>query len=129
MKKCVALLVGWFLSGPALAQPPCLPGMQIEGVIMDPTGAVIRGARVQTGSGATSVTDATGHYVFACVPVTSTTITVDAEGFAPAIARAHARAGGVAHVNLRLAVASVETDIQVNANGAGDGRGCGRPIW
>jgi hypothetical protein len=93
--------------------------MHIDGVITDPTGAVIPGAHVQAGTGAPGVTDATGHYAFACVPLTSTTITADADGFAQATARAHARAGGAAHVNLRLAVASVQTDVQVNANADG----------
>jgi Carboxypeptidase regulatory-like domain len=123
-RQCAALLTGLLLSGVGVAQQPCIGGMQIDGVITDPTGAVIPGARVQAGTGATGVTDATGHYTFACVPVTSTTITAHADGFAPAVARAHARAGGTVHVNLQLAVASVETDVQVNANanGTDDGR-------
>jgi Carboxypeptidase regulatory-like domain len=115
-RKYAALLVGLLFSGVALAQQSCIRRMRIEGVIMDPTGAVIPGAHVQAGTGATGVTDATGHYAFACVSVTSTTITADADGFAQAVARAHARAGGTAHVNLQLAVASVQTDVQVNGN-------------
>src|SRR5580658_9879031 len=118
--NCAFLLVGFLVSGMAFAQQSCIRGMHIDGVITDPTGAVIPGAHVQAGTGATGVTDATGHYAFACVPLTSTTITADADGFAQATARAHARAGGAAHVNLRLAVASVQTDVQVNAN-ADDG--------
>ena len=90
-RKCAVLLVEFLLSGAALAQQACIRGMQIDGVITDPTGAVIPGAHVQAGTGATGVTDATGHFAFACVPVTSTTITADADGFAQAIARAHAR--------------------------------------
>jgi len=129
-RKYAVLLVGLLLSGVALAQRPCVQGIQIEGVITDPTGAVIPGAHVQAGTGATGVTDATGHYAFACVPVTSTTMTADADGFAQAIARAHARAGGAAHVNIQLAVASVKTDIDVNANanGADDGRMAGSTV-
>jgi Carboxypeptidase regulatory-like domain len=119
--NCAVLLVALLVSGPALAQESCIRGMQIDGVITDPTGAVIPGAHVQAGTGATGVTDATGHYTFACVSLTSTTITANADGFAQATARAHARAGGAAHINLRLAVASVQTDVQVNAN-ADDGR-------
>jgi hypothetical protein len=115
-RKYTVLLAGLLVSGVALAQQSCIRGMRIEGVITDPTGAVIPGAHVQAGTGAAGVTDATGHYAFACVPVTSTTMTADAGGFARAIARAHARAGGTAHVNLQLAVASVQTDVQVNAN-------------
>ena len=74
-RTCAVLLVGLLVSGRALAQQSCIRGMHIDGVITDPTGAVIPGAKVQAGNGATGVTDATGHYVFACVPLTSTTIT------------------------------------------------------
>jgi Carboxypeptidase regulatory-like domain len=120
VRNCVVLLAGLLVSATALAQQSCIQGMHIDGVITDPTGAMIPGAHVQAGTGATGVTDATGRYAFACVSVTSTTITADADGFAQAVARAHARAGGTAHVNLQLAVASVQTDVQVN--GADDGR-------
>src|SRR5580698_10635618 len=130
VRICVVLSLGLLLSSAALAQQPCNRGMRIDGVITDPTGAVIPGAHLQTGTGTTSVTDATGHYAFACVPITSTTITADAEGFSQAIARAHARAGGAARVNLQLAVASVETNVEVsaNANGASDGRIAGTTV-
>jgi len=119
-RNCAVLLMGLLVFGRALAQQSCIRGMHIDGVITDPTGAVIPGAHVQAGTAATGVTDATGHYTFACVPLTSTTITADADGFAQATARAHARAGGAAHVNLRLAVAPVQTDVQVNANADAD---------
>ncbi len=116
------LLVGFLVSGTAAAQQSCPRGMHIDGVISDPTGAVIPGAHVQAGAGATVVTDATGHYAFACVPSTSTTITADADGFAPATARAHAHADGAAHINLRLTVAPVQTDVEVQGNtGLADG--------
>jgi hypothetical protein len=101
-RKYAVLLLGLLFSGMALAQQSCIGGMKIEGVITDPTGAVIPGAHLQASTGATGVTDATGRYAFACVPVTSTTITADADGFAQAVARAHARADGTAHVNLQL---------------------------
>jgi hypothetical protein len=129
-RNCAVVLVGLLASGTAVAQQSCIRGMHIDGVITDPTGALIPGARVQAGTAATGVTDATGHYTFACVPLTSTTITADADGFAQANARAHARAGGAAHVNLRLTVASVQTDVQVsaNANGADDGRTAGTTV-
>src|ERR1700733_5913808 len=122
--NCAFLLVGFLVSGMVFAQQSCIRGMHIDGVITDPTGAVIPGAHVEAGTGATGVTDATGHYSFLCVPLTSTPITAVADGFAQTTARAQARPGGAAHVNLRLAVASVQTDVQVsaNANGAYDGR-------
>jgi hypothetical protein len=115
-RRCALLLLGSLLSRTASAQQPCFGGMRIDGVITDPTGAVIPGAHVQAGTGATDVTGAAGHYAFACVSATATTITANAEGFAEAIARAHAHAGGTAHVNLQLAVASVQTNVQVDAN-------------
>ena len=118
-RSCAVLLVGVLVSGMALAQQSCIRGMHIDGVISDPTGAVIPGAHVQAGTGATGVTDATGRYAFACVTSTSTTITADADGFAQATARAHAHAGGAAHVNLRLAVAAVQTDVEVHGNTSG----------
>jgi hypothetical protein len=89
-RNCVALLVGLFVSGAVLAQPACVGGMRIDGVITDPTGAVIPGARTQIGTGATGVTDSTGLYVFPCIPVTATTISATADGFAHATARAGA---------------------------------------
>jgi Carboxypeptidase regulatory-like domain len=110
-----ALLLGLLCSGAVLAQRTCTGGMQIEGVVTDPTGAVIPGAHVQAGTGAMAVTDATGRYAFACVSVTSTTVAADADGFAQSVARVHTRAGSTAHVNLQLAVAAVQTDVQVNA--------------
>src|SRR5271156_409881 len=128
--NCAFLLVGFLVSGMAFAQQSCIRGMHIDGVITDPTGAVIPGAHVEAGTGATGVTDATGHYVFACVPLTSTTITAVADGFAQATARAHAHAGGAAHVNLRLAVASVQTDVEVrgNTNEADDSHTAGTAV-
>ena len=116
---CVLIFMGVLATTLPRAQQPCVQGMRIDGVITDPTGAVIPGAHVQASSGAAALTDASGHYMFACESGTSITITTDAPGFARAIGHAHARAGGVAHVNLKLSVASVETIVEVNANAGG----------
>src|SRR5580698_1773803 len=118
-RVCVLIFIGMTVTAHSYAQQPCVQGMRIDGVVTDPTGAVIPGARVHVSSGATALTDATGHYVFACEPGTSIAITADAEGFARTATHAHARAGGVAHANLKLSVASVETDVEVNANAGG----------
>jgi hypothetical protein len=118
-RNWAALLVGWLLTASALAQQPCAGGVFIDGVVTDPTGAVIRGARMEATGGAHALTDANGHYVFACEPGTSITITADAPGFARAVAHAHARVAGVAHVNLQLSLASVETNVEVDANAGG----------
>lgn len=116
---CGLFSLGMMAAALACAQQSCLQGIHIDGVVSDPTGAVIPRARVRASSGSTALTDATGHYVFACEPGTSITITADAEGFSRATAHAHARVGGVAHTNLKLSVASVETDVEVNANAGG----------
>jgi Carboxypeptidase regulatory-like domain len=100
-------------------QHPCTTGIRIDGLITDPTGAVIPGAKVQTGNGVSTVTDTTGHFVLACVSTTSTTLTVQVDGFARGTASARSSQGGTAHVNLQLAVASVETDVQVGVDGTG----------
>jgi hypothetical protein len=115
----VLIFAGLLATMLASAQQRCVTGMRVDGVISDPTGAVIAGARVQASSGATALTDATGHYAFACEPGTSITITADAPGFAKATANAHGHAGGVAHVNLKLSVARVETDVEVTPNAGG----------
>lgn len=66
------------------------------------------------------MTDATGHYLLPCLPATSSTITVEAEGFAQGTAQARSRAGEMAHVNLQLALASVQADVQVSGDTAAD---------
>jgi Carboxypeptidase regulatory-like domain len=121
-RQCGLLLTVTMLTAAAQGQRPCIRGMRIDGVITDPTGAVIPGAHVQAGTETRTVSDATGHFAFACVPMTSTTITVDADGFAQASAHARARAGGAAHLKLQLTVAPVQTDVQVlgNSNEADD---------
>jgi len=115
----ILLFAGMLATTLAYAQQPCVRGIRIDGVVTDPTGAVIPGARVQTSSGATVLTNATGHYVFACEPGNTVTITADAGGFASATAHAHARVGGIAHVNLNLFVASVKTNVLVDGNASG----------
>ncbi|MGB7353730.1 MAG: carboxypeptidase-like regulatory domain-containing protein, partial [Acidobacteriaceae bacterium] len=116
---CIPIFVGMLAPTLAFAQQPCVRGIRVDGVVTDPTGAVIPVAHVETSSGATVLTDATGHYVFACEPGTSITITADAAGFAKATAHAHARMGGAAHANLRLSVALVETNVVVDPNASG----------
>jgi hypothetical protein len=107
--KFVVLFVGSFPAVCALAQQACTQGRTVEGIVSDSTGAVIAGARVQTGS-ETATTDATGHFMLSCVPESSTTITAEADGFAPGTADLDRQ---VTHVELQLQVAHVETDVVV----------------
>jgi carboxypeptidase family protein len=117
-RVCVVVFVGVFTVVYAGAQQPCGQGVRVDGVVTDPTGAVIPGARVQASNGIATLTDAAGYYVL-CEPETSIAIAADATGFARATAHAHARVGGAAHVNLKLSVASVETNVVVDANAGG----------
>ncbi len=114
--KLVALLAGLTCPALALAQQPCTSGVPIEGVITDPSGAVISGAQVHAADGETTTTDAAGRFVLPCVPASSATITVQAEGFTPGTAKAGKQPGGTAHINLQLALARVDTAVQVAAD-------------
>lgn len=108
------ILVAMLTSSLASAQQTCPTGVRIVGTITDPTGAVIPGAEVQAANGEMTTTDANGHFVLACVPATSTTVTVQANGFATGTAQVHSQSGSTAHADLRLALASVQTDVQVS---------------
>ena len=119
VRTCAVLLLGLALSPLAVAERTCVQGRQIDGVITDPTGAVIVGAHVKAADGQGTITDATGHYILPCVPITSTSITADAEGFARGAAEVRAHGREAIHVNLQLKVAPVETDVAVNENASG----------
>jgi hypothetical protein len=108
--------VGLILPVLGFGQQPCTNGIRIDGLVTDPTGAVIPGAQVLSASGEHATTDTTGHYVLSCVPTTSTTLTVQADGFARGTASARGRLGGITHVNLQLALASVQYNVQVEAD-------------
>jgi Carboxypeptidase regulatory-like domain/TonB dependent receptor len=109
------------------AQQTCANGIHVDGIVTDPTGAVIPGAQVQAANGERTTTDATGHYVLPCISTRSTTITVRREGFSTGTTQARGQSGDVAHVNVQLVVAAVQTDVQVGddptAMDAGQGTG------
>ncbi len=58
---CFLLLPEWWRNSARMC-------MRIEGVVTDPSGAVVPGAQVQAGSGDIVTTDALGQFVLACVP-------------------------------------------------------------
>ena len=65
------------------------PG-QVGGIVVDPTGAVVNGARVtltnkQTGGTQTTTTDAEGHWFFGNAPVGASTVRIDSNGFKSAL--------------------------------------------
>ena len=111
--KLAALLMGSLNTAPLFAQQPCTQGFSVEGIIRDTTGAVIPNAQVQTPDGKSASTDPDGHFVLLCVPETSTTVTAQADGFAPGTATTIRQSNTVAHVDIQLQVARVETDVEV----------------
>jgi hypothetical protein len=113
------LLAGLLFQAAGLAQQSCTSGIRIDGVVTDPSGAFVSGAQVQSADGSQTQTDAAGRFVLPCISPASSTVTVQANGFAQATVRAHARAGDAAHISLQLAISSVETNVQVNAEAAG----------
>jgi hypothetical protein len=117
--RLTGLLAGLLFQSAGVAQQTCTSGIRIDGIVTDPSGAFVSGAQVQSADGSQTQTDAAGRFVLPCISPTSSTVTVQANGFAQGTARAHARVGGVAHINVQLAIASVETDVQVNAEAAG----------
>lgn len=92
----------------------CTGGLRVEGIVLDPNGAAIAGARVQATDGETATTDTSGRFVFACVPRASAALTGQAEGFSEGTATAEGTAGGTAHLTLILPVARVDTSVQVS---------------
>ena len=108
-----ALLMGSLNTVLIAAQQPCTRGFSVEGNIRDTTGAVIPNAQVQTTDGKSTSTDSAGHFLLLCVPETSTTVTAQADGFAPGTATTIRQSNAVAHVDIQLQVARVETEVEV----------------
>jgi len=104
-----------FVPATLFAQQPCVSGIRIEGVVTDPTGALVPGAQVQVAN-ETVTTDVAGHYVLSCIPTGSTTVTVQADGFAVATARVRNSTRGAARLNVQLSLAQVQTDVQVGSD-------------
>ncbi len=91
----------------------------IEGVVKDPSGAVVPGATVQIGnpvSGYTRVTttDANGSFRFTNVPFNPYHLTVSAEKFAGTSQDAEVRSGVPVHVEIALKIGSAATTVNVD---------------
>jgi outer membrane receptor protein involved in Fe transport len=85
---CCALarwLLGAVIGMVTCSATPAAPnGTKVEGVVRDPSGAVVPGADVKLVAGsysARTTTDPSGIFSFASVPATSGTITITASGF------------------------------------------------
>jgi hypothetical protein len=94
----------------------------LTGVVSDPSGANISGAKVrltdaQSGSQRETVTDDSGYYTFASVPVGTYDLTVEAPGFQGYKATSISLGGGEkrnANATLQVGSASVTVDVTAN---------------
>ena len=113
----IVWLACFVLSIRVMAQQ-CSNGMRIEGLVTDPSGAVISGAQVQAGSGDTAVTDELGQFALTCVPPGTVTVHAQADGFTAATTTANGQAGRTVHVGLQMTIAQVETEVRVQSDAA-----------
>ncbi len=113
------------------ARQPCENGLRVEGVVTDPTGALIPNATVAAGpareadQAQSTITDSSGRFVLPCAPTSLRQIVVRADGFSPATLPLRPQQGRVAHFNVKLSIARVEADVQVNAEASGLDSGAG----
>jgi hypothetical protein len=94
----------------------------VSGIVSDPTGAVIPGAAVHltnTASGLdrTTVTDATGQFVFTNIPFNPYRISVSAKGFSPLSQKLEIRSSVGNSLNLTLQIAGSSQTVTVEATG------------
>ncbi|WP_197413936.1 TonB-dependent receptor [Terracidiphilus gabretensis] len=114
--KLLFLFSALLLAPPVYAQPTCVEGLRVEGIVTDPSGAAISSAQVRSADNQQVGTDTNGHFVFTCVPASSAVFTVQADGFATATARASAASGGIADLTVQLTIADVQASVQVTAD-------------
>ncbi|HXE10497.1 MAG TPA: carboxypeptidase-like regulatory domain-containing protein, partial [Bryobacteraceae bacterium] len=96
----------------------------LTGVVTDPSGADVAGAKVTltdaaSGSARTTTTDNSGYYTFASVPVGSYNLSIEAPGFQTYKVSGIALGGGErrnANASLQVGSASVTVDVSANAD-------------
>lgn len=109
---CVGLVVN------ALAQ---VHTASLTGLVTDPAGAVIPGAHVTVKNKATNVeqsalTDTSGYYTFASLPVGTYTVTAEMQGFKKAVRESVVlEVGQKARMDLALEVGAVEESVLVES--------------
>ena len=96
-------------------------GSGLQGVVTDPTGAVISNAKVTltnpaTGAVRATRTDSQGHYHFARVQPGNSTLSFESPGFSP-LRFTNVHAGRI--INATLPVGSVTQTVEVNAEAVG----------
>lgn len=95
----------------------------LQGVVQDPTGAVVPGAKVtltnnETNISVTDVTDTKGVYTFNTLPLSHFTLTVEAKGFAPkTIENVSILPEQANALNIGLAVGATSQTVTVSGTG------------
>ena len=95
----------------------------LTGIVSDPTGAVIAGARVTltnaaSGSTRQTVSDAQGLYTFASVPVGTYNLAASHEGFQEYRVQGFALGGGeIRTINMALKIGATSETVQITATG------------
>ena len=120
LRKVVPLfiLTGFFwLAGLSTAQSPTTG--QITGVVKDPSGAVVSGAKLTLTSSAGvqrgTTSDAAGHYAFSLLPPGSYRLETDKAGFSKATAEGIiVRITETTSLDIRLEVATQKAVVEVN---------------
>ncbi|WP_263359864.1 TonB-dependent receptor [Acidicapsa ligni] len=96
-----------------IAQQPCPQGFSVEGIVTDPSGAVIADAKVEIAGSSQATTDPAGQFTLSCLSGNQVAITVQADGFADASVTAAPSPNLVTHLNIQLQIANLATNIQV----------------
>ncbi len=124
LRKAVPLfiLAGFFwFAGLAPAQSPTTG--QVAGVVKDPSGAVVGGAKLTLTSAAgvqrEATSDAAGHYAFSLLPPGSYRLQTDKAGFGTATAEGvQVRITETTTLDIRLQVAAQKAVVEVNVEPA-----------
>ncbi len=114
-------LVLFSAAGPANAQLG--NSGSIDGVVKDPSGGVVAGAKVEvsypvSGFRRETTTDADGSFKFTNVPFNTYHLVVTSSGFAPYTRDVDVRSSVPASVQIALKLGAAETSITVEATGA-----------
>lgn len=116
MLAILLLLVAVDIVPCAEAQSSCSHGARLEGTVVDPSGAVIPGARVAWRGTISVQTDSAGHYVFPCASEGVGQLMAEAPNFAPRAQPLTLHSGQVLQLILTLDLAEIQTNVQVNAD-------------
>ncbi len=102
------------------AQQPCpADSAKVEGLITDPTGAVVSGARIEASDGRSASSDTNGRYSLSCMHPGTFQLRVLAEGFDETRFNVNLRPGQAGHADARLSIAAVQSEVDVSGEDAG----------